>query len=285
LPVWALCAADGRDAVRISPAARSVEEFLAGAGAAFFDDIVAASRLLRTQVESALGELVALGRVTSDSFAGLRALLVPSNERRPLGSGPRRRRRAAALGVEVAGRWVSLVRAARPAESPPPAAGPEAVETVARVLLRRYGIVFRKLLERETVVPPWRDLLRSLRRLEARGEIRGGDSSMVSVTIRASDAIGALRQARRAESRDEWAAVSAADPLNLVGIVTPGGRLAALTRNRVLYRGGVPLAVRESGETRLFGALDPATEWQARNALVRRPDSARSHVAPRRRTA
>ena len=288
LPVWsAFSAPDGRDAVRISPDARSVEEFLASAGAAFFDDIVAATRLLRTQVESALGELVALGRVTADSFAGLRALLVPSNERRPLGSGPRRRRRAAALGVEEAGRWVSLVRTAQPTESPPPAAESEAVETVARVLLRRYGVVFRKLLERETVVPPWRELLRSFRRLEARGEIRGGRfvDGFSGEQYALPDAIGALRQARRSESRDEMIAVSAADPLNLVGIVTPDGRLPALARNRVLYRGGVPLAVREAGETRLFENLDPAAEWQARNALVRRPDSVRPHAAARRRTA
>src|SRR2546422_5492944 len=117
-------------------------------------------------VEKGLGELVAWGLVSSDSFAGLRALLVPSDRRRPIG-GFRRRGHIAPFGVETAGRW-SRVRAAAPLPE-------EAVaEAVAWQLLRRYGVVFRRLMTRETLLTPWRDILRVYRRLEARGEIRGG---------------------------------------------------------------------------------------------------------------
>ncbi len=136
-----------------------------GRGASFFADLVTSTGLLRTEVEKGLGELAASGLVTSDSFAGLRALLVPSERRRPLGRF--RRARTAPFGIETAGRW-SLVRHEAPL-------GPEqSAESVARQLLARYGVLFRRLLAREALLPPWRDVVRACRRLEARGEIRGG---------------------------------------------------------------------------------------------------------------
>ena len=190
--------------------------------------------------------------MTSDSFGGLRALLVPS-DRRP--GGGRRRRRALMFGMEDAGRW-ALAHRARPPQ-PGPQAGPEAVEHVARRLLLRYGVVFWRLLEREADwLPPWRDLLRVYRRLEARGEIRGGRfvAGFSGEQFALPDAIGALREMRRKPAADAWVSVSGADPLNLVGILTPGPRLAALTGNRVLYRDGLPVALLAGGEVQFLDA-------------------------------
>jgi ATP-dependent Lhr-like helicase len=233
-------------------------------GASFFDELLEGSRLLRSQLEEALAELVALGLVTSDSFGGLRALLVPS-DRRP-GAGGRRRRRAMVFGMEDAGRWALAHRArALPA-------GADAVEHVARRLLLRYGVVFWRLLEREADwLPPWRDLLRVYRRLEARGEIRGGRfvAGFSGEQFALPDAVAALRAARRAPASNAWLSISGADPLNLVGILTPGPRLAALTGNRVLYRDGLPLALLAGGQVQFLETLDAAEEWQARKALLR----------------
>ena len=159
---------DGAAAHPLGVEARAVREYLASHGASFFAEIAAGASLLRSKVEDALAELVAWGLVTSDSFAGLRALLTPSGKRPTAGTG-RRRGSVATIGMESAGRWSLLHAAAAPGP-----AGDEAAELVARALLRRYGVVFRRLLEREGLLPPWRDLLRVYRRLEARGEIRGG---------------------------------------------------------------------------------------------------------------
>ena len=172
--------------------------------------------------------------------------------------------------MEDAGRW-ALAHRARP---PQPAlqAGPEAVEHVARRLLLRYGVVFWRLLEREADwLPPWRDLLRVYRRLEARGEIRGGRfvAGFSGEQFALPDAVGALREARRKQAAEAWVSVSGADPLNLVGILTPGPRLAALTGNRVLYRDGLPVALLAGGEAQFLAPLDAGAEWQARKALLR----------------
>src|SRR5207249_309089 len=147
-------------ALPLTHAGRALLDALGQRGASFFGDLVNATGLLRTEVEKGLGELVAWGLVTSDSFAGLRALLVPSDRRRPLGAvGLRRRGKIAPFGVETAGRW-SLVRPSNPIPD-------EAVaEAVAWQLLRRYGVVFRRLVARETLLTPWRDVLRVYRRLE-----------------------------------------------------------------------------------------------------------------------
>src|SRR5437870_7710728 len=127
-------------------------------GASFFGDLVNATGLLRTEVEKGLGELVAWGLVTSDSFAGLRALLVPSDRRRPIGAGGfRRRGRVAPFGVETAGRWSRVRRGS-------PLGAEQVAEGVAWQLLRRYGVVFRRLVAREPLLPPWRDILRVCRR-------------------------------------------------------------------------------------------------------------------------
>ncbi len=134
-------------------------------------------------------------------------------------------------------------------------------------------MVFRKLLERETLLPPWRDLLQVFRRLEARGEIRGGRfvDGFSGEQYALTEAVGQLRALRKQPRKGTLVSVSAADPLNLVGIATPGDRLPALAGNRLLYRDGLPIAVLEGREPRFLVAdLDNATRWQAQSALVRR---------------
>ncbi len=157
---------------------------------------------------------------------------------------------------------------------------PEIVEHVARTLLRRYGVVFWRLLEREAAwLPPWRELLRVLRRLEARGEIRGGRfvAGVSGEQFALPEAVGLLRDVRREERTGALVSVSGADPLNLVGILTPGARLPALTGNRVLYRDGVPVALLAGGEVRFLEQLAAPDEWSAHNALLRRQVPAALH--------
>jgi ATP-dependent Lhr-like helicase len=257
-------------------------------GASFFDEIVESTGLLPVQVEEALAELVAHGIANSDSFGGLRTLLIPSDRRRAPAHA-RRKRRMAIFNMQDAGRW-ALVRKAASKESkanartdpsdhnPQPTTygqktNPEALEHLCRTLLNRWGVVFWKLLDREADwLPPWRDLLQCLRRLEARGEIRGGRfvAGYSGEQFALPEAIGPLRDARRKPHANEYLSVSAADPLNLVGILTPGGRVPSLTGNRVLYCDGVPLALYVAGETRFLQTLDPESQWRAQNALLRK---------------
>jgi ATP-dependent Lhr-like helicase len=266
VPLWTSLSPH-EETVHASGRSQAVLDCIREQGASFLDELVEGTGLLRMQVEEALAELVALGLVTSDSFGGLRALLVPASDRR---AGGRRRRRSAAFDIEDAGRW-ALVRRSRP---PTAKASGEAtaVEHVARALLRRYGVVFWRLLEREAAwLPPWRELLRVYRRLESRGDVRGGRfvAGFTGEQFALPDAVGILRETRRRPVADEWVAVSGADPLNLVGILTPGPKLAALAGNRLLFRDGVPAAVLAGGEIRLLGEFDPPTEWQARTELMR----------------
>ena len=273
---WAARA--GVEDMPLSPRAQMVAEAIRAHGASFFDEMIGATGLLPSQLEEALAELVALGVVNSDSFAGLRALLVPSGERRP-GPNGRRRRRTVKFGMEDAGRW-ALARPGR-ASAEPTRPDPEAVEHVARTLLARYGVVFWRLLEREADwVPPWRDLLRVYRRLEARGDIRGGRfvAGFSGEQFALPEAIGMLREARRKQATGTLVSLSAADPLNLVGILTPGARLPALTGNRLLYRDGIPIATLAAGEVRMLETLDAADEWTAHKTLLRQ-------TAPRRPVA
>jgi ATP-dependent Lhr-like helicase len=267
-PLWASLSSTAEPATP-GPRAQAVAEYIGRHGASFFDELVEGTGLLRTQVEEALAELVAFGLVASDSFGGLRALLVPSDRRKPFAGG-RRRRRTVLFGMEDAGRW-ALARRVRPGEEAAPPK-PEAVEHAARKLLQRYGVVFWRLLEREADwLPPWRELLRVYRRLEARGEIRGGRfvAGFSGEQFAVPEAIGKLREARHNPAEDVWISLSGADPLNLVGILTPGPKLPALARNRVLYRGGSPVAVLAAGEVQFLEKLEPAVEWDGRKALLR----------------
>jgi ATP-dependent Lhr-like helicase len=254
------------DPVCPSSRAQAVADYIRRYGASFFDELVEGTGLLRPQVEEALAELVASGMVNSDSFAGLRALLLPSDRRGPRAGG--RRRSTSVFGMQDAGRW-ALARRAQP---PQQQFRPDAIDHLARTLLLRYGVVFWRLLEREAPwLPPWRDLLRVYRRLEARGEIRGGRfvAGFSGEQFALPDAIGMLREMRRKPDSGIWVSLSGADPLNLAGILTPGPKVAALTGNRLLYRDGLPVALFASGEVHFLETLDPAVQWEARKALLR----------------
>src|SRR5947209_3569957 len=250
----------GGQTIELSSSARTVRDTLATDGALFFTELVNRTALLPSQIEEALSELAALGFVTSDSFDGLRALLVPSNKRPTLGRNegernpPGRRIRAGRrktnlASIEFAGRW-SLIRKQTDAETDGAhtAERDAALEKFAGALLRRYGVVFRRLLERESLAASWYELGRIYRRLEARGEIRGGYfiAGVSGEQFALPEAIGLLRSIRKAAASNELITLSAADPLNLQGILTPGARVAAFTTHRVLFCGGLPVGALEA---------------------------------------
>jgi ATP-dependent helicase Lhr and Lhr-like helicase len=199
---------------------------------------------LPTQVENGLWELVACGLVTGDGIAGLRTLLMPDTKRHPTRrlAGRWLRGRPSARLMPV-GRW-SLLRPVWTREST--AGAPQfRDEAMARQLLRRYGVVFRELLARELPMPSWRVLLPIYRRLEARGEIRGGRfvAGFIGEQFALPEAIDGLRAVRRQSKVSETVIVAAADPLNVVGILTPGPRLSPFTQQVIVYRSGVPIEI------------------------------------------
>ncbi|HEY2108317.1 MAG TPA: hypothetical protein VGH17_00370, partial [Candidatus Acidoferrales bacterium] len=271
-----LILAQANSPVELSADRQIVFDALRKGGALFFTELVRWTGLLPSQVEEALSQLAALGFVTSDSFDGLRALLVPSNKRptfrRNVG---KRRRRTNLASIEFAGRW-SLLRTQLSFDSQSSGNGSRAdaplrdaaVEKFARALLRRYGVVFRRLLERESFAVTWYELGRIYRQWEARGEIRGGYfvGGASGEQFALPEAIGLLRSIRKAPPKDELITLSAADPLNLQGILTPGPRIAALTANRILFRNGLPLAALEAGEIRKFSE-DSISDLQVEAAL------------------
>jgi ATP-dependent helicase Lhr and Lhr-like helicase len=245
LPHWLALSAE-RLPAEFSPDANQVLETLKGAGALFFGEIVRRSGLLPTRVENAIAELVAMGWVTSDSFEGLRALLVPDEKREPFAASGQRRRHRSVTSIEFAGRWSAI----RSLGQNPGDEREVSLEIYARTLLRRYGVIFRRLLEKESLGVTWFETLRICRRLEAQGDIRGGYfvSGVSGEQFALPEAVGLLRAIRRQRSRNgqepraELITISAADPLNLVGILAPGPRIAAVTAHRILLRDGTPVA-------------------------------------------
>ncbi len=271
LAAWYALASDAPQP-ELSSRAQRVFETLQGQGALFFDELQQDARLLRSELEDALGELVAVGLVNADSFAGLRALLAPAAKR----SRSTRQSRGGAFigGMADAGRW-ALVRKGAPAsaETPArrPALDPEALEHIAMTLLRRYGVVFWRLLDREADwLPPWRELLRVYHRLEARGEIRGGRfvAGVPGEQFALPEAVGLLREVRKRPLAGEMIAVSAVDPLNQGGTLLPGERVPAIAGNRILYRDGVPLALLIGGKPELLAELGEDDQRKARQLLA-----------------
>jgi ATP-dependent Lhr-like helicase len=260
---WQKCSAPPASTEGLSPRAQKILECLREHGASFFDDLVRDTGLIRSEVELGLGELVSRGRVTSDSFAGVRALITSKKRRERL-----RQYRRPFLSLEDAGRW-SLPRRL-PAQASAESLGTPAVDHIARVLLRRYGVVFRKLLEREGGLPPWRELFYVYRRMEARGEIRGGRfvTGFAGEQFALPEAADLLRSVVRDTAGDR-VSISAADPLNLVGIVTPGERVPALSGNRVLFEQGIPVAVQAGGNVRFLKEVPERSQWEIRNLLIR----------------
>jgi ATP-dependent Lhr-like helicase len=239
-------------------------------GASFFDEMATGARLLRVELEDALAELVVRGRVHCDSYAGLRALLLPASKR---AAASRPRRRMAGFGIEDAGRWTAVRSPANVGSKDlarPASAQQELLEQVAHTLLRRWGVVFWRLLEREAAwLPPWRDLVRVYRRLEARGDIRGGRfiAGLSGEQFALPDAIGALRQARRQQPDEALVCLSASDPANLLGSVLPGARVPRVAGARVLFQGGMALATLVAGQIEWLLPVAPDVRAQGSRLL------------------
>jgi ATP-dependent Lhr-like helicase len=238
----------------IGETARRVHELLVSKGAMFFQDLTLRTTLDAEGLSRALGELVAAGLVTSDGFAGLRAV-----------AGDSRRAVEGRRDASRSGRWCALAPSGEPL-------GEESIEVQARSLLRRYGVVSRRLLAREVNATLWRVLVRAYRRLEWRGEIRGGRfvNGMSGEQFAMPEAITELREVRRTPPDRALVVISAADPLNLTGIVTPGERVRAVASNRLVYRDGVALAAMEGDYIRPLAEIDPADAGVVANALAGR---------------
>ena len=251
----------------LSHEASKVLALLTDQGASFFDEIVKKTGLLKVQVEGAIAELVALGMLTSDSYSGLRALLVHSKYRTNKG---RLRRRNISFNMEGAGRWSLLHTNSYSKDEKK--TDSETLVTIARVLLRRYGVVFRRLADCENFAPPWRELVRVFRNLEARGEIRGGGfvEGVWGEQFALTEAVNRLRIIRREPKDGALVSISAADPLNLTGVITPGRHVPSQFKNRILYRDGVPVAVKEGKEIRLLTDFERTEKWKIQNALIQR---------------
>lgn len=232
----------------LSTEARAVLDVLATRGALFAHEIGAACGFASDPVRQSLAELVSAGMAASDGFSGLRGLIGEE----------------AASPREMSGRWSCLAHHT--------VADELAVETQARVLLRRYGVVCRRVLTREPNVQPWRALARVYRTFEARGEIRGGRfvSGLAGEQFALPEAVERLREMRRTPPDDTVLVISAADPLNLAGIVTAGDRVAAIASTRVAYRNGIPLAVLEGDYIRPLADVEPATAADVASALTGR---------------
>ncbi len=273
-PLWARLASRADDALELGSRAQKVVDYLDEHGASFFDEIADGTRLLRTELEDALGVLVVHGRAQCDSFGGLRALLVPASKRD--GAGSRQRRRKPALfGIRDAGRWALIRVPTQPAQA-------EEIEHAARVLLRRYGVICWRLLEREAAwLPPWRDLVRVCHRLEARGEIRGGRfiTGITGEQFALPEAVATMRRVRREATSDQWIVVAATDPANLLGSVLPGDKVARVPGHRVLYRDGLPIAALVAGDVVFLETL-AAHEQQKAARLLRGLEPAAAGVAP-----
>jgi ATP-dependent Lhr-like helicase len=195
--------------------------------------------------DDSLAELVSAGLITCDGFSGLRALTGNSRDKK------------------LSGRWATIGG---------DCSAEKAIETQARVLLQRYGVVFRRLLTREANAAPWRDLARVYRRLEARGEIRGGRfvAGMSGEQFALGEAVDRLREIRRETADDRLIVISAADPLNFAGVLTTGDRVRATSTNRIAYRNGVPLSVMEGDFLRPLADIDETSAMQAAAALAGR---------------
>ena len=214
-------------------AGRSLEQ----RGALFFHELQRQSGLIAAELEAGLWDLVAAGLASSDGFAAVRFL-----------TSPHRRPPAAGHPLSGAGRWSLLRSPSEDAVAPRPAFGdsPAWLEKLARQYLRRYGIVFRDLLAREVRQPPWRELARLYRRMEARGELRGGRFAQAfsGEQFALPEALDALRSVRRSRpAGTERVSICAADPLNLVGVLTPGPRVPAQSGLRIAFVDGTPEAL------------------------------------------
>jgi ATP-dependent Lhr-like helicase len=238
--------------------AQRVLDALASRGALFFGELAAMTALLPGHLEDALRELAALGLITSDAFAAVRRIAGSDASR-----GRRRGRRPLHAVAAPIGRWSLFPGPIAPA------AREKHLEHWCRQLLRRYGVVFRDLLARETAAPNWQELVAVLRRMELAGEVRGGRfvSQVSGEQYALSDVVQRLRQARDEAGKAPWVVMAAADPVNLFGIITPGPRIAATHRNALVVAAGRLVASRAAGVVEFHEPLDQATQWAMRRAM------------------
>jgi ATP-dependent Lhr-like helicase len=222
----------------LSEGASAVLVYLRQHGASFFADIVRGAKMIKAEVEGALWELVTAGLITADGFDNIRAMVDP---RRRAGKG----KMHSARPRHSVGRWSILHIGEVPERE-------RTLEAICWTLLKRYGVVFRDILARESMVPRWRELLIMFRRLEDRGEIRGGRfvSGFLGEQFALPIAIDSLRAASPNSGAGELVTISAADPLNLVGILVPGERISPTSLKYISLRDGIPVSVEDSGTTR-----------------------------------
>jgi ATP-dependent Lhr-like helicase len=253
----ASAASDG-DVPRLTSNAEEALEALRSHGALFFQELAALTRLLPTHLENALRELAAVGLVTSDAFAAIRNLVHPKR------TGRRRDRRRLLPGdAAPAGRWARFA-----AHLGPQPSREAQLESWCRQLLLRYGVLFRDLLARESAAPPWRELAPVLRRMELRGQVRGGRFvSGVGGEQYADETVIERLRASRDTADDSWIVISAADPLNLTGIVTREARIPSTHKNALILQRGRCVAAKVAGEIEFFAEQDTQTAAEMRRAL------------------
>lgn len=250
----------------LSSNAEKILEILNTKGASFFADIATETKLLNSQVENGISELVAHGLVNADSFIGLRALLTPAYNRPSENS---RRKTQSTFSIEHAGRWTVI----------PPFTGTEQdklnfdyLEKLVFIYVRRYGVVFRKILEKESFAPPWRILIRVLRRLELQGKLRGGRfiSGVSGEQFATPEIVKELRKIKNKPKTGQVIAISATDPLNLLGVILPTQKVGNLTNNRILFMDGNPVAILENKDVHFLQQYGKELEWELKNALIQR---------------
>jgi ATP-dependent Lhr-like helicase len=272
---------NAEEALPLSELAKSIESDLAKNGASFFDQIQQRTGLLRAQLELGLAELVSMAKITSDSFTGLRALLIP-NKNKP--SAHKRRGRRAMFGVEDAGRWSLLETDEAPGQLQTKSRhwhvlDEEQLERLIGIYLQRWGVIFRGVLERELFSPPWRVLLTALRKMELRGTIRGGRfvAGVGGEQFARLETVDVLRKFKKQvnSNKPRYYSLSAVDPLNLLNLISPIRKLSRLSKNRVLYENGIPIAVLESGKVIFLKEIESAQEWNLQQALIKKNFPAR----------
>lgn len=249
------------DPVHLSGLARPVFDLLTQRGASFREDMLRDLDCIPAMLDDAMCDLISIGLISSDSFAGLRRYLRSGKQSQRL----QRARRHAPAGFtahDQAGRW-SVIHSENTSTEEP--------EEIVQTLLKRYGVIFRRLLERENGLPPWRELLFCLRKMEAQGRIRGGRfvTTVTGEQFALPEALETLRSIRRGKPNDALISISSSDPLNLTGILIPGPRIPAQGSKRILFRDGVPVAVKSGNDISLLQEIRQADDWAIRNALIR----------------
>ena len=271
LDLWKRLTGHQQENRQLGSAAQLIHTLLQNKGASFFSDLVMMSSMLALQVEQALAELVSCGLVTSDNFTGLRALLTPDSHKPKAGSHDRRR---AIYGMEDAGRWSLLVHdtmAEHDIED-------QMLDRLIQLWFKRWGVISRKVLEREQNVPSWRTLLIKLRRMELRGDVRGGRfiNGVGGEQFALAETVNVLRKKQKAWLEREadskvhkpiQVVLNATDPLNLLGTLLPEKRISHLSGNRILFEDGLPVAVLEKDSVRVLRSDREEEQWEFQQML------------------